>query len=41
MTMEIESALEKLNVGLYDHLLVSGDVVYSARNMHLLNKIKN
>ena len=36
MTMEIESALEKLNIGLYDHLLVSGDVVYSARNMHLL-----
>ena len=41
MTMEIESALEKLNIGLYDHLLVSGDVVYSARNMHLLNKTKN
>ena len=36
ITIEIASALEKLNIGLYDHLLVSGDVVYSARNMHLI-----
>lgn len=37
ITQEIESALVKLDIGLYDHLLVSGDVVYSARNMNLLN----
>ena len=36
ITQELESALEKLGIGLYDHLLVSGDVIYSARNMHLL-----
>ena len=37
ITQELESALVKLDIGLYDHLLVSGDVVYSARNMHLLD----
>ena len=36
ITQDLESALEKLNVKLYDHLLVSGDIIYSARNMHLL-----
>lgn len=36
ITQELENALEKLGIGLYDHLLVSGDVIYSARNMHLL-----
>jgi len=38
ITQELESALAKLGIGLYDHLLVSGDIVYSARNMHLLDK---
>lgn len=38
ITQELENALEKLKIGLYDHLLVSGDVIYSARNMHLLDK---
>ncbi len=37
LTQELESALNNLDIGLYDHLLVSGDVVYSARNLHLLN----
>lgn len=36
ITQELENALEKLGISLYDHLLVSGDVIYSARNMHLL-----
>ena len=38
ITQETENALEKLGISLYDHLLVSGDVIYSARNMHLLDK---
>lgn len=38
ITTELERALVQLSIGLYDHLLVSGDVVYSARNMHLLDK---
>ena len=38
ITQELENALEKLNINLYDHLLVSGSVIYSARNMHLLDK---
>jgi DNA repair protein RadC len=38
ITQELENALNKLDIGLYDHLLVSGDVIYSARNMHLLDK---
>ena len=36
ITQELENALEKLGIKLYDHLLVSGDIIYSARNMHLL-----
>lgn len=36
ITQELENALEKLGIKLYDHLLVSGDVVYSARVMNLL-----
>lgn len=39
ITTELEKALKQLNIGLYDHLLVSGDVVYSARNMRLLDNI--
>lgn len=38
ITQELENALEKLEIKLYDHLLVSRNVVYSARNLHLLNK---
>jgi DNA repair protein RadC len=38
ITQDLENALEKLKISLYDHLLVSGDVIYSARNMHLLDK---
>ena len=38
ITQELEAALNKLDIGLYDHLLLSGDVIYSARNMHLLDK---
>ena len=37
ITQELENALSKLGIGVYDHLLLSGDVIYSARNMHLLN----
>ena len=39
ITNELEKALKQLSIGLYDHFLVSGDVVYSARNMHLLDNI--
>ena len=35
-TQELENTLNKLGIKLYDHLLVSGDIIYSARNMHLL-----
>ena len=38
ITLELEKALNGLSISLYDHLLVSGDIVYSARNMHLLDK---
>ena len=37
ITVELESALNKLGIGLYDHLLLGGDIIYSIRNMHLLN----
>lgn len=37
ITQELESALKKLDISIYDHLLVSGNVIYSARNMHLLD----
>jgi len=36
ITQELESALKNLDISIYDHLLLSGDVIYSARNMHLL-----
>ena len=36
ITQELAETLYKLGIGLYDHLLVSADVVYSARNMHLI-----
>lgn len=38
ITKELEMALEKLNINLYDHLVVSGDIIYSAKNMNLLDK---
>ena len=38
ITKELETALENLDVHIYDHLLVSGDIIYSARNMNLLDK---
>ena len=37
ITQELAVALSKVGISLYDHLLVSGGIVYSARNMHLLN----
>ncbi len=39
ITQELEFVLNKLNINLYDHLLVAGNVIYSMRNMSLLNKI--
>ena len=39
ITQELETALKKLDISLYDHLLLSGDVIYSARNLHLLDGI--
>ena len=36
-TQELSNALDKLNIKLYDHLLLSGDVIYSARNLHLFD----
>ena len=38
ITDELAAALENLKIKLYDHLLVSGDIVYSARNMRFLDK---
>ena len=37
MTQELENSLSKLGIGLYDHLVISGNEAYSAKNMHLLN----
>ena len=39
ITKKLETALNELEMKLYDHFLVSGDIVYSARNMHLLKEI--
>ena len=38
ITQELENALQQLGIKLYDHLLLSGDIIYSARNMRLLDK---
>lgn len=35
-TLLLKDALEKVGIGLFDHLLVAGDMFYSARNMFLL-----
>lgn len=37
-TKSIENMLAPLGITLYDHFLVSADILYSARNMNLLNK---
>lgn len=37
ITQELENMLKPLGITLYDHLLLAGDIVYSARNMRLLN----
>lgn len=37
ITQELANALEHLDINLYDHLLVSGDIIYSARNLHLFD----
>ncbi|MDR1361497.1 MAG: DNA repair protein RadC [Rickettsiales bacterium] len=36
ITEEIKSKLSAADIGVFDHLLVSGDIVYSAKNMFLL-----
>lgn len=36
-TTELASVLNAINIELYDHYVVSGSTVYSARNMHLLD----
>ena len=36
ITRELANALEKLDINLYDHLLVSGNIIYSANNLNLL-----
>lgn len=38
ITQDLENALEKLEIKLFDHLLVAGNIVHSARNMHFLDK---
>ena len=38
ITSELETALNNLGIQLYDHFLLANDILYSARNMHLLNK---
>ena len=39
ITQELVGALQKLDINLSDHLLVAGDILYSARNMHLMENI--
>ncbi len=36
LTTELQSVLEKLGIELYDHIVVSNGIAYSARNLHLL-----
>ena len=38
ITRKVEDALAQVDICLYDHFVVSGDVVYSARNLHFLDK---
>lgn len=37
MTVELQALLNAIKITLYDHFVVSGDRVYSARNMRLLD----
>jgi DNA repair protein RadC len=37
ITLDVKKLLKNVDIELFDHLLVSGDMVYSARNMFLLN----
>lgn len=41
MTESVEKALAQFDIELYDHYVVSGGIVYSARNMFLLKQIHN
>lgn len=41
ITQEIKTALENLNIHLFDHLLVSANTFYSAKNMFLLQDDKS
>lgn len=36
VTMDVKKILESIDVNLFDHLLVSGNIVYSAKNMFLI-----
>ena len=37
LTQDLKTALEKLDIKLFDHFVVTDNIVYSARNMLLLN----
>lgn len=37
ITELVQSVLHGLNIELYDHFVVSGDLIYSARKMHLIH----
>ena len=36
ITMDVKNLLKTVNIELFDHLLVSGNIVYSAKNMFLI-----
>ena len=38
ITTDLENALGGVSINLYDHILVAGDLAFSARNLQLLNK---
>lgn len=38
ITDEVANALRGLEIGLYDHLLVSGNLIFSARNLNLIHQ---
>lgn len=40
LTHEIERILKTVDISLHDHLLVSGNIVYSARNMFIIKENK-
>ncbi|MDE6478535.1 MAG: hypothetical protein K2L94_04810 [Alphaproteobacteria bacterium] len=39
ITTDLRDILEVAGIELYDHFLVSGDLLYSARNLHLLDRM--